>query len=418
MIHDLYPVPIEERVMQALDTVRPYMESHGGNVELLGIEDGVAKLRLEGSCKSCRASSSTLELAVRQALQEAAPDLLGMDVEGIVEEEDAEVTGVPLPIVQMNGTPSWHTLDIDAPELLAATAVDGMSLVVANVDGTLLAYRNECASCGSSLEGGQLDGWCSGVSGLWPELLPAAGGPLDGRRAPPAPARSAAAGGRGHQGGAVKPLDEAVAARRKALMVSGLRGLAQPKPPEPAVVADPQERCDLCSTTVPPDHRHMLNLYERQIVCVCEACWALRSGEPEFRPTGNRTLWLEDFELPEELWAQFRIPIGLAFFMHSSVTNCVVALYPSPAGATESELHFETWNRLVTMNPVLTRLEPDAEALIVNRTADPPLFAIAPIDRCYMLVGLIKASWEGISGGQGMENAIAAYFDDLRKVAV
>ena len=73
MIHDLYPVPIEERVAQALDTVRPYMESHGGNVELLGIEDGIAKLRLEGSCKSCRASSSTLELAVRQALEEAAP---------------------------------------------------------------------------------------------------------------------------------------------------------------------------------------------------------------------------------------------------------------------------------------------------------------------------------------------------------
>ena len=74
MIHDLYPVPIEERVKEALDTVRPYMESHGGNVELLGVEDGIAKLRLEGSCKSCRASSSTLELAVRQALEEAAPD--------------------------------------------------------------------------------------------------------------------------------------------------------------------------------------------------------------------------------------------------------------------------------------------------------------------------------------------------------
>ena len=87
MIHDLYPVPIEERVAQALDTVRPYMESHGGNVELLGIEDGIAKLRLEGSCKSCRAASSTLELAVRQALEEAAPDLLGMDVEGVAEEE-------------------------------------------------------------------------------------------------------------------------------------------------------------------------------------------------------------------------------------------------------------------------------------------------------------------------------------------
>jgi Family of unknown function (DUF5947) len=212
----------------------------------------------------------------------------------------------------------------------------------------------------------------------------------------------------------VKPLDEAVANRRRALMVSGLRGLAQPKPPAPVTT---DERCDLCGTSLPSDHRHMLNLYERQIVCVCESCWALRSGDVDFRPVGSRTVWLEGFELPEELWAQFRIPIGLAFFMHSSVTDCIVAMYPSPAGATESELHFETWNRLVEMNPVLSTLEPDAEALIVNRTADPHAFAIAPIDRCYMLVGLIKASWAGISGGSGVEEAIAAYFDELRGAA-
>jgi Family of unknown function (DUF5947) len=161
----------------------------------------------------------------------------------------------------------------------------------------------------------------------------------------------------------------------------------------------------------------MLNLYERQIVCVCESCWALRSGEADFAPTGSRTLWLEDFELPEELWAQFRIPIGLAFFMHSSVTDCIVAMYPSPAGATESELHFETWSRLAKLNPVLETLEPDAEGLIVNRISDPPAFAIAPIDRCYMLVGLVKASWEGISGGAAVEEAIAGYFDELRRGA-
>jgi hypothetical protein len=215
----------------------------------------------------------------------------------------------------------------------------------------------------------------------------------------------------------VKAIDEAVASRRKALMVSGLRGLAQPRAPQGPPVADGLERCDLCQTTVPSDHRHMLNLYERQIVCTCESCWALRSGDPEFRPTGTRTLWLEGFELPEELWAQFRIPIGLAFFMHSSVTNCIVAMYPSPAGATESELHFETWERLTAMNPVLRELEPDAEALIVNRMAEPHAFAIAPIDRCYMLVGVVKAAWEGISGGSAMERAIEDYFEELRRMA-
>jgi Fe-S cluster biogenesis protein NfuA/nitrite reductase/ring-hydroxylating ferredoxin subunit len=175
MIHDLYPVPLEERVTQALESVRPYMESHGGNIELLGFEDGVVKLRLEGSCKSCRASSSTLELAVRQALQEAAPDLLGMDVEGVVEEE---LPGVPLPV--LNGAPSWHTLDIPAPERLTATAVDGMSLVVANVDGTLLAYRDQCASCNSELAGGTLDRGaltCPGCGRSY--FLPQAGRSMD-----------------------------------------------------------------------------------------------------------------------------------------------------------------------------------------------------------------------------------------------
>lgn len=85
LIHDLHPVPVEQRVAQALEQVRPYMESHGGDVELLGIEDGIARLRLSGTCKSCAASSATLELAVRQALEEAAPDLEGMDVEGVAE---------------------------------------------------------------------------------------------------------------------------------------------------------------------------------------------------------------------------------------------------------------------------------------------------------------------------------------------
>ena len=180
MIHDLYPVPVEERVMQALDTVRPYMESHGGNVELLGIEDGVAKLRLEGSCKSCRASSSTLELAVRQALEEAAPDLLGMDVEGVIEEEEPSITGVSLPVVQANGAPGWHTLSIPPPEVLAAADVAGMSLFVANVDGTLLAYRNSCAGCGGDLTGGVLEGGalaCPGCGRTY--FLPQAGRSMD-----------------------------------------------------------------------------------------------------------------------------------------------------------------------------------------------------------------------------------------------
>jgi hypothetical protein len=221
-------------------------------------------------------------------------------------------------------------------------------------------------------------------------------------------------------------LRSAATSRRRAGMVAGLRGLARgpgagarETAAAPAgSAAEPEERCDLCATSVPDDHRHMLNLDERQIVCVCESCWALRSGEPQFRPVGTRTLWLEGFRMPADVWAGFGIPIGLAFFLHSSVTECVVALYPSPAGATESELHFSTWNELRALNPVLDDLEPDAEALIVNRLSDPPAYAIAPIDRCYGLVGLVKASWEGISGGAAVAHAVDGFFARLREDAV
>lgn len=174
----------------------------------------------------------------------------------------------------------------------------------------------------------------------------------------------------------------------------------------------------MCGVSIQHDHRHLLELNERRIVCACEACWAMRAGEGDYRPTGNRTVWLEDLQIPDELWASFQIPIGLAFFMRSTVTECVVAMYPSPAGATESELHFDSWNRMLELNPVLAELEPDIEGLIVNRLASPPEYAIAPIDACYALTGTVKIAWEGISGGSGVESAIARFFAQLRERAV
>ena len=90
------------------------MESHGGGVELVGLEDGVLRLRLHGSCDGCPASASTLELAIRQALDEAAPDLDGIEVEGLVEQQQPSFSGGALPLVAEG--PSWTTLDVASPE--------------------------------------------------------------------------------------------------------------------------------------------------------------------------------------------------------------------------------------------------------------------------------------------------------------
>jgi hypothetical protein len=211
-------------------------------------------------------------------------------------------------------------------------------------------------------------------------------------------------------------LAEAIERRQRAEALATLRRLATREPAPPAQQAD-GEHCDLCGRGVPDDHRHMLDIEERRIVCSCETCWGLHSGDAAFRPVGSRTLWLPDLDMPEEVWASFQVPIGLAFFMFSSVTQCVIALYPSPAGATESELHFSTWQALVERNAVLAELEPDCEALIVNRMSDPPRYAIAPIDRCYGLVGLVKVTWEGISGGPGVAVAVDRFFDELQVAA-
>ncbi len=184
---------------------------------------------------------------------------------------------------------------------------------------------------------------------------------------------------------------------------------------EPA--AAEEERCDLCSSTIPADHRHLLHVEERRIVCTCETCRALFAGDGPYRPTGSRTVWLDGFDLPDELWASFRIPIGLAFFFESSAAGEVVAFYPSPAGTTECELDLGPWESLVAANPVLEGFEPDAEALIVNRLAGARQHAIVPIDECYRLVGLVRMSWEGISGGAQIETAVAGFFAELREKA-
>ncbi len=97
LIHDLYPVGLHERVLEALDTVRPYMESHGGNVELVSLDAGVAKLALQGSCHGCSASRATLEQAIEQALAEHAPDLAGLEVTGVVDAMPAPGAPPPTP---------------------------------------------------------------------------------------------------------------------------------------------------------------------------------------------------------------------------------------------------------------------------------------------------------------------------------
>jgi Fe-S cluster biogenesis protein NfuA/nitrite reductase/ring-hydroxylating ferredoxin subunit len=195
LLHDLHPLGTDARIQRALDRVRPYLGSHAGGVRYLGAEGGVARLRLEGSCHGCPSSAVTVELALRSAVEDAAPEVTEVAVEGMTpapgpallqigpRPSDAGSPGARAGGGSPGGASSghagpagpgpgdagrpgsmaagatWITLPgIGAPSSRPVTATAGAtSVLVCAVRGTLYAYRDACAACGSSLAAGTLN---------------------------------------------------------------------------------------------------------------------------------------------------------------------------------------------------------------------------------------------------------------------
>ncbi len=153
LIHGLHPVPLEARLREALEKVRPYMQSHGGNVEFLSLDNDTAHLRLVGHCESCPSSAVTLELALKQAIEEACPDLLGFECEGVAQAPANDESHIP------NAAPSWTVLEVQElkdGELVLIHA-GGVPLVLCKTEGRLYAYRDRCPACNMPLHLGILD---------------------------------------------------------------------------------------------------------------------------------------------------------------------------------------------------------------------------------------------------------------------
>jgi Family of unknown function (DUF5947) len=180
------------------------------------------------------------------------------------------------------------------------------------------------------------------------------------------------------------------------------------------------ERCDLCGEPIPPDHRHLLDLSSRELMCACTACRLLferpaaGGAGAHYRLVPDRRLSLAGFELDEAVWERLRIPVEMAFFFRSSEAERVQAFYPGPMGATESQLELDAWEELERANPVLATLEQDVEALLVNRSRGERMHFVVPIEDCYRLAGLIRTRWRGLSGGEDVWKAIEAFFAELQ----
>ena len=176
------------------------------------------------------------------------------------------------------------------------------------------------------------------------------------------------------------------------------------------------ETCDLCAAPIAPEHRHLVEPANRRLLCACQPCSILFSSKADtrYRLVPDRVQVLDGFAMTDEQWEALSIPVNIAFFFNSTVSERVVAFYPSPAGATESLLQFDAWMDLAGSNPVIRDMEPEVEALLVNRVGGKRDYLVAPIDECYALVGIVRAGWTGLSGGTAVWKAIDAHFDRLK----
>jgi Fe-S cluster biogenesis protein NfuA/nitrite reductase/ring-hydroxylating ferredoxin subunit len=174
VLHDLHPQSTEERVLAALDRVRPYLGSHAGDVEYLGLDpDGTVRLRLAGSCDGCPSSLVTVKMAIEKGIEDVAPEVTKVDVVNLTPPQPAAGPGAVsseghalLPLTQVSKQPdppaaTW--VDVEGlgdlgQGQLAPTLIDEFAAVVCNVGGNLYAYADQCPACGSGLTGAQLEG--------------------------------------------------------------------------------------------------------------------------------------------------------------------------------------------------------------------------------------------------------------------
>ena len=185
--------------------------------------------------------------------------------------------------------------------------------------------------------------------------------------------------------------------------VSALRRFVREKPP--AV-----ECCELCAAPVGPRHEHVVDPARHELKCACTACALLfPDGACLFRVRPRAEL-LADFQLSDAQWDALRLPIGLAFFLRTA--SRVTAFYPGPAGATESLVSLEAWEEIARLNAL--ELQPDVEALLVNRVGAAREHYLVSVDQCYRLVGILRRSWRGFSGGEEVWERIGQFFSELK----
>jgi hypothetical protein len=183
-------------------------------------------------------------------------------------------------------------------------------------------------------------------------------------------------------------------------------------------VGPEQERCEMCATEVGPSHSHVADLEQSSLMCVCRGCYLLfthgSAGGGRYHGVPDRYARDPSRTLSVSEWDDLQIPVGLAFFLHSSQRGEVSGFYPSPAGATECLLDLQAWARLAEAHPLLRAAEPDVEAVLICRDQAVVEYFIVPVDACYELAGRMRMLWKGFDGGTEARASIEAFLTGVR----
>ncbi|HEY9226857.1 MAG TPA: DUF5947 family protein [Gemmatimonadaceae bacterium] len=175
--------------------------------------------------------------------------------------------------------------------------------------------------------------------------------------------------------------------------------------------------CQLCAAPITPEHRHLLDLERRELTCACGACAILFDAHGaaghRYRLIPRRYRALDSAIFDDGVWDRLALPVDVAFMFMSSSANRPVAFYPGPMGTTESALPLPSWDEIVARAPVLATIEPDVEAILIHRARGARDYWLVPVDECYRLAGAMRATWQGISGGDAMRAAVAAFFQRM-----
>lgn len=196
---------------------------------------------------------------------------------------------------------------------------------------------------------------------------------------------------------------------------------------------DAGTRCELCGEGIGDEHRHVVDLAARRLLCTCRPCALLfehRGAAASVRRAVPERSRRVSPPIDATWWERLQVPVGVAFFV-TAASGVTTAFYPGPAGATECELPMVDWDELREAHPSLREVEPDVEAVLVRlrprgggpgsdelngareaRGERAECF-IVPIDLCYQLVGTLRQTWRGFDGGSEARRALDDFFASL-----